>query len=196
MKVYNINDLAAVNKKWLAKNKQGAVNAMRSAAERTKALYVGRMNAQRAVDTGRAKSSFKVTWTEEGATLSNEAPYFPVIDLGRRPNRPGPPLEPILQWVLRKRLVQVSTRRADFYRRQGLALPSHIRATRGATRAQVNRSGDLMKKARSLAFVIRRSIQRKGIKPREITTEANTQALVLKYIHQALREAGMQVNHP
>ncbi len=56
-------------------------------------------------------------------------PYAVVMEMGRRPNQPGPPLDPILDWVQRK---------------FGL-------------------SG---KKADSAAFLVRRKIHRRGIKPR------------------------------
>lgn len=138
---------------------------MRSVAEQAKNLYIARMDVTRSVDTGRAKSSFRVAQVADGAVVSNEAPYFPVLDGGRRPNRPGPPLEPILQWVLRKRLVL-------------------DKKGKGHTRAAVRKSPDLMAQARSLAFVIRRAIQRRGQPARHITTEPNLtasiQALIAK----------------
>lgn len=36
--------------------------------------------------------------------LRNDTPYAGVIEHGRRPNRPGPPLAPIVDWVRRKML--------------------------------------------------------------------------------------------
>lgn len=35
----------------------------------------------------------------KGAELRNDTPYGPVIEYGRRPNRPGPPIDPIREWV-------------------------------------------------------------------------------------------------
>lgn len=48
---------------------------------------------------------FKLAWTGGskrepfGASLRNNVPYAAVIEHGRRPKRPGPPLEPIREWV-------------------------------------------------------------------------------------------------
>lgn len=48
---------------------------------------------------GRRDMRFNV---RKGATLRNDTPYAGVIELGRRPNRPGPPVAPIREWVRRK----------------------------------------------------------------------------------------------
>lgn len=54
------------------------------------------------VDQGLYGLSWKANATTNGAELRNEAPYAAVIEHGRRPGRPGPPLEPIRGWVHRK----------------------------------------------------------------------------------------------
>ena len=56
-----------------------------------------------AVDQG----LFKQSWThavgkDKSAELRNDAPYAGIIERGRRPGRPGPPLLPIVGWVKRK----------------------------------------------------------------------------------------------
>ena len=57
-----------------------------------------------AVDQG----LFKQSWThavglkDKAAELRNDAPYAGIIERGRRPGRPGPPLLPIVGWVKRK----------------------------------------------------------------------------------------------
>lgn len=53
-------------------------------------------------DQGMYRLSWKAERTREGAELRNDSPHAGVIELGRRPNRPGPPLEPILEWVMRQ----------------------------------------------------------------------------------------------
>lgn len=40
--------------------------------------------------------------TASGWAFGNSVPYASVIEYGRRPMRPGPPIEPILEWVKRK----------------------------------------------------------------------------------------------
>ncbi|MCI0347588.1 MAG: hypothetical protein L0221_19475 [Chloroflexi bacterium] len=59
-------------------------------------------NKENLVDRGFFKLSWKHGSTKLGAELRNDAPYGPVIEHGRRPGRPGPPLEPIQAWVNRK----------------------------------------------------------------------------------------------
>ena len=148
---YDMSHLTWATLAWAASNHKAAVRAMFSAAQKVKTLYVARVDETKTVDTGRLKSSFVVTETATGATLSNEAPYFSVMDLGRRPGAAGPPMRAIFEWVLRKRLVL-------------------NKAGKGRTRAAVLKSKSATAQAKSIAFVIRRSIQRKGIKARELTT--------------------------
>lgn len=65
------------------------------------------------------QSQFKLGWKHRriprGAELGNDAPHAPVIEYGRRPNRPGPPLAPIREWVYRKLVAtgQVAEEDAD-----------------------------------------------------------------------------------
>lgn len=53
------------------------------------------------VHLGYYKLSWKANSIPQGAELRNDAPYAGVIEWGRRPGRPGPPLEPIREWVAR-----------------------------------------------------------------------------------------------
>jgi len=174
---YDMSQLTATSQAWAARNRKAAITAMVSAAERVKGLYVGRVDEVRAVDTGRLKSSFVVTATANGATLSNEAPYFSVMDEGRRAGTAGPPMRAIFEWVLRKRLVV-------------------NKAGKGRTRASVLKSPSLTAEAKSIAFLIRRSIRRKGIKPREITTlpsvVAQIPGIIAAEIDAAITIAGAQ----
>ena len=54
------------------------------------------------VDRGQFMAAWKALQTEDGAELVNDAPYAAVIEHGRRPGKPGPPLAPIYEWVQRK----------------------------------------------------------------------------------------------
>ena len=70
---------------------------------------VGLTNAKKLVDRGMYKMGFRVAPVPPPApgapvtgSLRNDTPYANVIEWGRRPMRPGPPLEPILGWVRRK----------------------------------------------------------------------------------------------
>lgn len=48
-----------------------------------------------------------------GAELGNNTPHAPVLEHGRRPGRPGPPLAPILAWVRRKLVANGEVEEAD-----------------------------------------------------------------------------------
>lgn len=54
------------------------------------------------VDRGTFRRGWESGRTEDGAYLRNDAPYSGTIEHGRRPGAPGPPFEPILEWVERK----------------------------------------------------------------------------------------------
>jgi len=71
---------------------------------RGEAWAVRRTDELGLVDNG--TPGFKGSWKSEpitnGAELRNDVLYAGVLEYGRRANRPGPPLEPILEWVQRK----------------------------------------------------------------------------------------------
>lgn len=72
------------------------------AAHRGVSLTVRRTNVEDLVDLGAYKNAWKarrLRGPEGGAEIRNDAPYAGVIEFGRRPGRPGPPLQPILDWV-------------------------------------------------------------------------------------------------
>ena len=169
MKTYSTDQLGAVQKAWVASNLAAARTGMHDAAHRAKALYVRTIHTTRAVDTGAMANAFSVTVTPTGAELTNATGYFPVIDAGRRPGAAGPPFAAILSWVLRKRLVTG-------------------KSGKGRTRADVLKSPDLAKEARNIAFLIRRSIQRKGIKPRQIASGPVAEAAVLELVKASVNE--------
>jgi hypothetical protein len=69
---------------------------------RAEARAVELTNEEGLVDQGLFKNSWKASAISTGAELANDAPYAAVIEHGRRPGRPGPPLAPIRAWVHRK----------------------------------------------------------------------------------------------
>jgi hypothetical protein len=76
--------------------------AVPEALARLEAKVIGKTNDEGLVDMGLYKLSWKVQLTPDGGELVNTAPYASVLELGRRPNRPGPPRGPILEWIRRK----------------------------------------------------------------------------------------------
>lgn len=163
MRTYSIRDLPRVQASWVRQNVAAGVRAMHDTAHRVRAHYVTEVTTARAVDTGKLRNGFTVERTDKGAVLANSTPYFSVIDKGRRPGAPGPPLRPILEWVLRKQLA-------------------------GDTRANVRSNQSMEQIARGIAWAIRNAIHRRGIRPREITTKPSTHRQILQWMRDAVIE--------
>lgn len=108
-----------------------------------------------AVHLGAFKLGWRVDEAPNGADVVNDVLYAGVIELGRRPGRPGPPLEPILEWVRRKLL-----------KNNPGALTSGMKKK---VRLTPERREALTK---GLAIAIQRSIHKKGTKPRFILRDA------------------------
>jgi len=54
------------------------------------------------VALGQYKRSWDHGLIPNGAEFGNDAPHSAVLEHGRRPGRPGPPVQPIFEWVQRK----------------------------------------------------------------------------------------------
>lgn len=70
-------------------------------AHRTVAHLAERVRKE-ARDQGRFMGGWAAEETEDGWEVLNDAPHAGPLEYGRRPMRPGPPLEPIREWVRRK----------------------------------------------------------------------------------------------
>ncbi len=129
----------------------------------------------RAVDQGLFRSSWSASPVPRGAMLENTAPYAAVLEYGRRPNRPGPPLQPIIEWVGRKLRGEI---RGQYRAARALAL-GLARGTAGSasfrrhavryTRSQFGSEANGVSAgviARALA--IRDAIHYRGTRPRRI----------------------------
>lgn len=68
-------------------------------AHRGQAEAVAIANREGLVHLGAYKRGFRVVPRPSGAELRNDAPHAMTIEWGRRPRRPGPPIEPIREWV-------------------------------------------------------------------------------------------------
>lgn len=118
------------------------------------------------VDRGTYRRSFHVEKIPTGAVIFNSAPHAAVIEYGRRAGSRPPPIDAIADWVLRKGLLD----RKVFTK--VIVTPSTIRSHR-AGRVVVKlrrrrRTAELKKQARALAFVIARSIARRGLPAQRI----------------------------
>jgi hypothetical protein len=181
---------AAELSKWITAQLREDTEIVRKAALDTclwgEREAVRKTNEVEAVDQG----LFKLSWThgsmKGGAELRNDAPYAGVIERGRRPGRPGPPLWPILAWVQRKFGKKVKAK-TDARRKIALAnaksLSGELRAAgKGkahraavsaaykAAKAQIREdiSLDYGTELYSIALGVQRKIHVKGTKPRWI----------------------------
>jgi hypothetical protein len=170
-----ITVLTQTQQRWVSENVRAGILAMRSTAHRVQAYYVNRTRAVKAVDTGHMMRAFQVDTLSTGAVITNAAPYFPVMDEGRRPGT-FPPFDAIYQWVLRKRLVRA-------------ILKSGRRANAGMTRAAVMKSALYASEAVEIARAIQRKIARRGIKPRQIATGHEPHMMVIRILDAEFERA-------
>jgi len=92
------------------------------------------------------------------------APHSIVMEEGRRPGAPMPPLEPIRRWV------ELKVRRGDlFVQGDAYSTTTHRRRRSGRNRES---------QIKGLAYVIARSIGRKGIRGRGFMRKASEKAQV------------------
>jgi hypothetical protein len=83
-----------------------------SAANKSRAILVRESDRKRVTNTGNYRRAWKServvevepgrNETRRGVYVWNAAPYSGVIEYGRRPGAPMPPLEPIARWAQRK----------------------------------------------------------------------------------------------
>lgn len=109
--IVDLQDWPRVLAERLRADTEIARRAAIEAAQRAVADAVRLTNEAGAVDQGFYKASWSAVAVRGGAEVGNSAPYAAVIEYGRRPGRPGPPLAPILAWVQRK----LGVRGADAY---------------------------------------------------------------------------------
>lgn len=125
------------------------------------------------VNTGQYRRSWRVERTPTGATLGSDAPYSPIIELGRRPGAAGPPIGPIREWVYRKFRVSKGWK----------AKPRNP----DKAHAQAN-------EIESMAWAIRNAIHKHGTKPRLIMSGAQGKlaAIAEEEIRKAIEEAARE----
>lgn len=164
---------------WLSKRLAEDTEIVRlSAGEaciRGEAQAVKRTTEVGAVDQGQ----FRLAWTHrrraDGAELRNDAPYAAVIERGRRPGRPGPPLAPIFAWVNRKLRGEIRGN-YRFAKRLAISLTKGGAGSRSFKRAAVAHiKSEFGPEERGVtagtwaaAMAIRDKIHIKGTKPRWI----------------------------
>jgi len=150
-----------------AKMRDAALEAM-AFAETAAVAATNRLDL---VDRGSFKLSWKHNRIPEGAEVRNDSPYAAVIEHGRRPGRPGPPLEPIREWVRRKLRDKI---------RAGLKREENRRLSRGELDDEIDR----------VARAIRKKIHEKGTKPNLIlaSLEPRIKQVFVREVRRRLRK--------
>ena len=118
-----------------------------------------------AVVDGLYKGSWRTARVPGGHEVRNDAPYAAVLELGRRPGQPGPPLDPIVEWVRKKGIVAGTLTK------------------RGTARSRLSR--ETVDEVMAAAKSIRWAIHVKGTKPRFIMRDA--QLVIPKALRAAVR---------
>lgn len=161
--------------KRIAADVQLARRAALDAALRGVQVAVAATNKAGAVDQGLFKLSWGARPTKRGAALENTAPYAGVIERGRRPGRPGPPLQPIIDWVHRKHRTSVALEvKAIRSLALGLARAGGRTRRERAERVRATRKGlgryenAVNAAVIARAMAIRDAIHARGTKPRFI----------------------------
>lgn len=145
------------------------------ACARGEAIAVKRTNEVGAVDQGQFRLAWNHRARKDGAELRNDAPYAAVIERGRRPGRPGPPLAPIFAWVNRKLRGQIKGQ-YRFAKRLAIGLAKGGPGSRSFKRAAIAHINETFGPEErgvtaatwGIAMNIRDAIHIRGTKPRWI----------------------------
>lgn len=117
-------------------------------AEKASGMVMKRLTDGRKIATGKLVNSIKYKVKREGDTYTvwiTGKDYLQYVESGRRPGAKMPPVEPIEQWIKKKRIP--------------------IGAGRTKTLVKRGRQAPKAKQLRNMAFLIARSIGKRGIKP-------------------------------
>lgn len=146
---------------------------------RAEADAVRLTNADGLVDLGFYRLSWGHRGTSTGAEVGNSAPYAPVLEWGRRPGRPGPPLAPIYEWVQRHFRKEVSR---DYTAARaigiGLAKGRGPDVVRRVKQDFGSKEGAVNARLLGIAMAIRDKIHARGTKPH----------YVLKRVHATMKK--------
>lgn len=165
------------------------------AANRGVGAAVAATDKAGSVDLGGFKAAWKAEPLPDGAMLLNDAPYAAVIEHGRRPGRPGPPLAPIVAWVSRKLRGRIRGE-FKFARALGVGLSKGTKAKAAVRQSFRQLLGPTTGRGREQDFVdgavyavakkIRDSIHAKGTRPRLILASLRPK------LKQYFREAALR----
>ena len=107
-RVVDFEDLGGALARWVEEHIAEDARILRTIVAEEVAQRTVAEVSQRAQDeigddgTGEYAAGFESLPIDDGYEVRNPVPYSGVVEMGRRPKRPGPPLEPILVWLARK----------------------------------------------------------------------------------------------
>lgn len=102
MRTITFKDLPRELRRQLKHCRDDVIKAAQDTVLAGQAHAVALTDEKDLVHMGHYKNSWKTRRLIDGGELRNDAPYAGVLEWGRRPKRPGPPYEPIKEWVDRK----------------------------------------------------------------------------------------------
>lgn len=97
-----VQDFGAAMHRKMAQRKRLVEAAAVETCAQAEVELVARTDAAGLVDQGEYRQGWHSRRIDGGAEIGNDAPHADAIEYGRRPGRPGPPIEPIRRWVERK----------------------------------------------------------------------------------------------
>lgn len=131
--VVSLNEFARLIRKLPDDAERAIVRGLRSSALRLEGMVPEEISSTSPFppqDTGELSRSVRTTRIRKGAVVTVDAPHAPFMEYGTRPHMP--PLAPLMEWCLRKRLadneeeaVQVARRIAKKIARYGIS-PRHF----------------------------------------------------------------------
>ncbi|MFA6166745.1 MAG: hypothetical protein WC700_09020 [Gemmatimonadaceae bacterium] len=162
-------------------------------AMRCVAIAVKATDDKSVMNIGQYKRSWRSVPTDRGATIENIAPYSGVIEDGRRPNGPPPPIDAIVAWCARKGIyakpqvslgsiageasggVKTDEQKAAS-RVRGEGQSKHAEKILGEVGASVRRHADPIRRA---AESIRWSIAKKGTPAMHVLADVMPEMIVM-----------------
>lgn len=114
-----------------------------------------------AVNTGNLARRWRKVDLPDGAALTNDAPYSPVVDGGRRAGSKFPPKAALIAWIMRKLLTSPA---------------------KGKGKRKGGTSASRLQQAARLYYPIARAIARRGLIARRIVSAPEAQTEIMRMV--------------
>jgi len=181
-KTINSADLPKELMRFAKQHSKRGRKAMLSATVRSQRHTVQEVDRKKTSDRGTYRRSWKVAKDPDGGVLHNDAPHAPYVEEDTRPH--WAPLQPIIEWVLRKILKASPTNSTQTLIKRSTGLTKKGRLRRGARTA-----GIWLIVAVELAKKIRYKIAKKGTRGKKIMKGSQNEyfSFVKKEMEKELR---------